>query len=620
MRPDDAWYDAPKDDAHANVFRDVRRIEQEQGDIYDRLALLESLYDQYSPIGDDTSTSTSKLVNVTENVVASNVDSTYASVPTAEIRSRFLTDGADWSVQRRAKKMEFYVEGLGKQLGRHRKCKVAFKECSKVGGGLVKVYATRWREPAIDHVRLQDIFVPDEDSRTGGAPPMQMHHVQRTYDRDQLKAEYPDAAAEIDTTYGSRSASSMTGYSTSLFARPKIAVIESIRLPIGKRPAKGAKKDAKGPRYVPGRRTVTIENKTLVDVPYHKPYYPFAMITWSERQGSFYPISGSERIAGHQNTLNKRNWQIDRILDQSAMITTFVRPNDMNVAVRSTKIGNVVGIKGDFPQAPILPAVHPEVYQSRRDIKESSFDEFGTSKLSSGRATPAGLETGAAVREWSAKSTERFSPQEADFEQLCLDVDFLLVDVCKDLGADAPSVLESRWSRPIAWKDVDLGQVKIQISAASTLPRSAAGREQTILEWAQAGIISTDSVKRLIDHPDLERELSMYTSALETIEMELEQILDGEISTSEPLDNLAMAVWRGTAVYNNTRQARGAPEEVLDALRDYIAQAAFFLDQQRAANENAGAGAMGPSQPGAPPATGQPTAALSPQAMQLMAG
>ncbi len=636
--PVQQWHLADKDDVHKGVFAFVRQTESEQGDIYDRLALLESLYDQYSPTGDDTSSSTAKLLNVTDNVVASNVDTTYASVATAEVRSRFLTDDAEWSEQRRAKKLEYYVEGLGKQLRRHKKCRLAFKEESKKGVGLVKVYADRWRQPQIDQIRIEDVIVPDGDSAPG-APPLQMHHVMRTYDRERLKAEYPDAVDEIDSLYGTRSASG-SGASPStnpLLTRNKLTVIESWRLPIGRRPAPAPKrkkgqpaprKDPKAAVYVPGRHTITIENKTLLDEPYHKPYHPVAVATWSDRQGSFYGISGAERIAGHQNALNKANWHMERILDQNALLTTYVRPADFNVATKATKVGMFVPIKGEYPQTPTPPLVHPEMYKRHDQLKASAFEEFGQNQAASHGTVPAGLETGAAVREVRQSQTQRFSPQEADFEQLCLDVDFLLVDVCKDLGEDAPTVIEYRWRKPIKWSEVDMGQVKIQISAASTLPRSAAGREQTVLEWAQAGIISKDSATRLIEHPDLESEISLYTAALETIDDQVEIILDGGIATPEPYDNLKMIEWRVTGRYHNTRRA-GAPENILEALRDYISQAAYMADQM-AQNDNAAQGsapgAPGP-QPGppgqgaigAPPDAGQPAAALSPQAMQLLA-
>lgn len=631
------WHLADKNEVHGPVFAFVNRVEIEQSDVYDRLLSLQSLYDKHSPDGnlfDDPRSAQQLLNDMAENVIARNVDTTYAAVATAEIRARFLTTGADWSTQRRAAKLEYYAEGLAKQLDCHRKCRLAFKEAAKVGGGLVKAYADRWGDIAVEHIALEDIVVPDVDNRSG-APPLQLHHVMRNYDKARLRAEFPDAAEAIDSTLpGSLPMTAVRGTDVQASGRPgsKIAVIESWILPIGKRPAKDDKvKSSRGARYVPGRHTITIANKTLLDEPYHKPYYPIAVISWSERKGSFYPISGAERIAGIQRSLNKRNWTIERMLQQNAFINTYVRPSDFGVASKTTEFGNIIPIKGDFPQHQTPPAVHPELYKSREDLKQSAAYEFGQSDFSLQSRIPAGLETGAAVREARESITQRFAPQEADFERLFLDVVWLVIDACKELGKDAPTIIETRWQKPIRWKDVDMGQVRIQIEAASTLPRSAAGREQTILEWAQAGVISTDSFRRMINHPDLESELSMYTAALDVIDQQIETILDGGYAVPEPYDNLKMIEWRGTGRYDIARMA-GAPEEVLEALRDYISQAAY-LSAMQAENDNAAAGAQpgmatgaGP-QPGAvPPGIGEmgapgarPTAALAPEAMNLQA-
>lgn len=629
------WYEADED-VHKHVFNFVSRVEQEQGGIYDRLLTLESLYDKHSPDGSlagDPRGAADMLNDMAENVVASNVDTTYAAVATAEIRARFLTNDADWSTQRRAKKMELYSEGLGKQLELHRKCRLAFKEAAKKGVGLAKVYADRWDEVTVEHVAIEDVVVPDEDSRSG-APPLQLHHVQRHYDRARLKAEYPEAADDIDHTFSGSMLSTdvRSEPSAGQWVKTKIVVIESIRLPIGKRPPapkkgeKVKKANRHGARYVPGRRTITIANRTLLDEPYHKPYYPFATIAWSDRKGSFYAISGAERIAGIQRALNKRNWTIERMLQQNAHVTTWVRPADFGAQGKMNDTGNWVPIKGEYPKTETPPAVHPQLLNSRADLKQSAFEEFGQNQAASHGSIPAGLETGAAVREAVQARTQRFAPQEADFERLVLDAVWLLIDACKDLGDAAPEVIESRWKKPIKWGEVDMGQVKIQIEAASTLPRSAAGREQTILEWAQAGVISTDSFRRLSEHPDLERELSMYTGALDSIDQQIEVILDGGISTPEPFDNLKMIEWRATATFHNVRIA-GAPEQVLENLRDYISQAAWISSQQQAQNENAMAGAQPGMMPGAvppaqgdingPPAGQPPAAALSNQAMQL---
>ena len=616
------WYKAPKHAAHAEVFAYVRRIETEQSDTLDRISLLEALYDPYSPTG--SGPNSGRPQNVTENVVASNVDTTYASVGTSEVRARYLTDGADWSAQRRAKKLEYYTDGIGKAFKVHQLSRLGLKEAAKKGVGLNKVYRSRWDTLEVESARIADIIVADADSRPG-APPLQLHHVQRAYDRERLKAEYPEAAEDIDNMTGLGVTSTTSASSNPMLSRSKIAVVESIRLPIGLAPLEKPKGKSKvlspshkevgkaRARYVPGRRIIAIENRTLLDEEYNKPHYPFAVLTWSDREGSFYGISGAERIAGHQNALNRSNWQQDRIIDQSAMVTTFVRPSDSNVSVRSTKVGNVVTIKGDWPHTPVAPAVHPELTGRHARLLESAFNEFGQSRLAAASKIPAGLETGAAVREYRDQTTQRFTQQEAAFEQFVLDTYWLILDVCRDLGDKAPTVLESRWRKPIEWSEVDLGQVRIQISAASTLPRSPAGREQTVLEWAQAGVISADSAKRMIGHPDLEKELSLYTSALEVIDDQVERMLDGEDAIPEPLDNLELARWRVTQHFNLARLGR-APEEVLDALRDFIALVQYMINQaQPPANMNAAPAPVGPP-------AGQPTSALAPEAMNLRAG
>lgn len=625
------WHLADKGEVHGPVFAFVNRVEIEQADVYDRLLSLESLYDKHSPDGnlfDDPRAAQQLLNDMAENVIARNVDTTYAAVATAEIRARFLTDGADWSTQRRAAKLEYYAEGLAKRLDIHRKCRLAFKESAKKGAGLVKVYADRWDDIAVEHIALEDVVVPDADNRSG-APPLQLHHVMRNYDKARLRAEFPDAADEIDGSLpGSLPMTAVRGTDAMASGRPgsKIAVIESWILPIGKRPKSGDK-SSKGARYVPGRHTITIANKTLLDEPYHKPYYPIAVISWSERKGSFYPISGAERIAGIQRALNRRNWTIERMLQRNAFLTTYVRPSDFGVASKTTEFGEIVPIKGDFPQHQVPPAVHPELYKSREDLKQSAAYEFGQSDFSLQSRIPAGLETGAAVREARESITQRFAPQEADFERLFLDAVWLALDACKELGKDAPTIIETRWQKPIRWRDVDMGQVRVQIEAASTLPRTAAGREQTILEWAQAGVISTDTFRRLINHPDLESEMSLYTASIDVIDLQIETILDGGYATPEPYDNLKMIEWRGTGRYDAARIA-GAPEEILEALRDYISTAAYLAASPQ--NDNAAAGAQ-PGMPGPQPGmvppgigemgppSGRPQAALAPEAMNLQA-
>jgi hypothetical protein len=199
--PDPAqhWNLADKDKVHGPVFAFVNRIEIEQSDVYDRLLSLESLYDKHSPDGnlfDDPRTAQQLLNDMAENVVARQRrhdvrgDRDCRDPRARADRLRRLVDAAP------RRHLELYAEGITKQLGLHPKCRLAFKGCAKKGGGIVKVWANRWRDVQAMHVPIDDIVVADADSR-GDGPPRQLHHIMRDVDKDELAAEYPEFEDEI---------------------------------------------------------------------------------------------------------------------------------------------------------------------------------------------------------------------------------------------------------------------------------------------------------------------------------------------------------------------------------------------------------------------------------------
>jgi H2-forming N5,N10-methylenetetrahydromethanopterin dehydrogenase-like enzyme len=167
-----------------------------------------------------------------------------------------------------------------------------------------------------------------------------------------------------------------------------------------------------------------------------------------------------------------------------------------------------------------------------------------------------------------------------------------------------------------------MSDVRVQIAAAATLSKTPAGRYQMALEWAQAGVITTDEWRRLTEHPDLDRVLSMYTQGIDSIEKDIEAIEEGRLVTPEPFGNLALMVRTAQMAYLRDRDL-GAPEEILEALRTYAVQAAEILSRPAAATASQTAAMPAGPEMGAPPMRppmpSQPVAALAPQAMNLMA-
>jgi hypothetical protein len=559
------WWQIEKGDpqlggVHKAVFEYVSLVERNQFNLYDRFEKLEGLYD---PNAHTTSQSGrgEGLGIVSENVIASNVDTVTAAIAASDVRARFMTDDGDWSTQRTAKRLEWYTEGLSTLLDVPAKARAAFKEAAKKGTGIVKVYADPLGSIRVDHVRPDDIVVDEVECRNG-AMPRQMHQRMTNVDRDELAARFPEYESEINRAQnqgGGSSWRSWAGY------RPiygdNLVVIESWRLPIGTKGKDG---------YKPGRHTITIDGCDLLDEEWHKKHFPVAVIRWSERTNAWYGISLAERIAGIQRALNKRNWQIDRNLDQIAVPTTFVRLIDANMTTKSTRAGGITVYSGDEPKTVFPIAVSAETYQNRNDMKSAAYEESGVSRLAAQSVKPAGLDSGVAMREYRDQTTQRFALQEKAFERLVLDILWLAIDVCKDLGAAAPVISRTAkfGAKKVKWADVDMGDVRVQIAAASTLSRTPAGRYQTALEWAQAGVITTDEWRRLTQHPDLDRVLSLYTQGIESVERDIEAIEEGEYIVPEPYGNLDLMVRVGQMAYLRDRDL-GAPEEILEALRQY---------------------------------------------------
>ncbi len=107
----DRWWLASKGDVHKYVVPFVQRCEDELSPIFERIFRLECLYDPNSPEADP-----SQKDRVTENAIASNVDTISAIVASVDIRARFMTDGGDWEQQRRARHLEWYAEDLQKRF------------------------------------------------------------------------------------------------------------------------------------------------------------------------------------------------------------------------------------------------------------------------------------------------------------------------------------------------------------------------------------------------------------------------------------------------------------------------------------------------------------------------
>ncbi len=565
------WWTAEEGKVHQRLLPTVQAIDQRQLDHFDRFALLDALYDPNCAAASSTSaTWRAEIRRMTENLIASNVDTVQSQVAVTEVRSRFLTDGASWSVARRAVDTEAYAEEMAKRYKRAEAANVMFFDATLKGTGLAKVFADEDFQIHVEPMLIDNVVVDDAECFNGAAP-RSLHYRQLDRDRDQLIQQFPDFKAEINKAkgryaWGARLAR-WRGDPLVYETRNDVFCVESWRLPMGVEGTEG---------YVPGLHAIVIDGCDLLVEPWKKPRFPIVELRWQRRRSSFYGISLAERIIGWQRVINKRGWHIEKVLDQLAMPTTYGSMADGNIRVQETEVGRWIALKSGTPPTTVVPQViGPELQADRAYARDGSFRETGVSQMAATSTKPAGLEAGVALREWRDMGTDRFSMQEAAYERVNLNLDLAILDVCKDLGSKAPTMSKrSRWApRVLTWDDVDYTDMEVQISAASTLPRTSAGREQTVMEFTQAGIFTLDEARTLLKHPDVDKILSLYTAVREAIEMDLEGIEEGHVVVPESFLNLDMAGKLAHARYLVDRQYEDCPEWVLDGLRDYIVRA-----------------------------------------------
>lgn len=617
MNDKQRWWQASKGSVHSKVLEYVRSVETAQFDVFQRFVQLAALYDPNS-----VASQTGRPQGfITENVIASNVDTVTAIIAAVDLRARIMTDDGDWEEQKIARKQERYAAGLEKLYDVEDKAVMAFGQGPGVRGTGAMYVNVEAGEMVVEHVLADDLVVPDVECRNGRKP--RQIHRRKLVDKDELKAKYPDKTVEIDRAQGGDTGSrwsAWAGYRP--LAENEIVVVHSHAVAIGK---KGK------PGYVAGRETITIDGCDLFDEEWTDDCIPYARIVWTERPNSWYGIGLAERIVGHQQVLNVSNYQIDKLVNLNAMPTIFVSMADAGVidGMSVQRPGTIVPLKGPPPTSFTPPAISPEVYKRVADVKASASEESGVNRMIQHGTKPAGLDSGAALREYKDSTTQRFALQEKAYERFRRDIVILMLGCCKRLGKAAPVITQKTHFglRRIPWSKVDLKETKVQIQMASGLPRTVAGRTQLVLEWAQAGLIPTDEARRLLRHPDTERSLSLFTAGIEALEHAFDLIREGETVMPEPFMHLQACVTRGQDQYLEWWKI-GAPEDIMEAIRQFVVQAADMIAPKEmpmapAMNDNA-AMPMDPmaangNMPPAMPMETPPQAALAAQAMNLRA-
>lgn len=568
------WWKELPEEMFAHVFRTVAMIEQKQNyrtmsnvkhaRLYSNLEILGVYTGMYAPQVNDYI-----LPNrLSLNVIKSCVDTVTSKLAKQKPRPLFLTDGADFKLQKKAKMLTQYIDGAFDAGNVYKAKQESFLHACVFGTGAFKVYKDTAKKTVCgEQTIIEEILVDDADGLYG--KPRSLYQ-RRLINKDVLKEMVPKKLWEkID-----EATNALPMGANAEAVKDLVRVIEAWHLPSGQ--------DADD-----GVHIMCVDTCTLYVEKWNKDYFPFVFDRWSKRLLGFYGMGIAEELTGLQLEVNKilRNIQLSQHLFAVPRVMVE-NSSQVNTAGITNDIAQIIKYSG--PNTPIFhtpSAMAPDVYNHLWMLVQKAYEITGVSQLSASSSKPAGLNSGAALREYQDIESDRFQIVGQRYEESFLEIAKMFIDQTKELedevGNVQVKVSDSGSTKTIKFKDVDMEETKylMRVFPASILPTQPAGRMQKIIEYTQAGFFDKETAMDLMDFPDIKASTDKIIAPRRLIFKMLDQIVeDKTYQPPEPFFNLQLALTISQNYYMNAK-IQGLDEETLELIRTFIKDCMTLLAQ-----------------------------------------
>lgn len=527
---------------------------------------------------------------ITFNVVQSAIDTVTAKIAKNKPKPYFLTSGGNWAQQRKAKKLNKFIEGIFYEQEAYKHATRIFKDSCIVGDGVMHVYR-KDDKICYERVMARELFTDATDAYYG--TPRQIHRL-KNIDRQVLIETFPEKKNKIKEANRA-----FLDYSGSLQSiSDQVTVSESWHLP-------------SGPKAKDGLHCICIDGEVIFEEEYTKDYFPFVFMKWSERQEGFWAQGGAEQIQNIQLELNKLLWVIQRSMHLAGTFKVFLENGSKIVKEHlNNDIGAIVNYSGTAPQYVLPSVIQPELFNQVANLKNMAFEQMGISQLSATSQKPAGLNSGKALREYNDIETDRFMTIGQMYERFFLELARqsigVAMDIYNDTGSYPVKLPNKKYLETVDWSEIDLSEddYVMKMYPISSLPETPEGKLQTIQEYIQAGMLTPRTGKRLLDFPDLEQVEDIQNASEDYLNKVFEMMIeDGIYTPPRPQNDLKLA--RELALeYYNQGLLHNMDEDKLELINRFIDQIGMLEAQ-----------AMPQPQPGMQPQAApmpQPTSDLIP--------
>ncbi len=501
----------------------------------------------------------------TFNVIQACTDTLVSRLIQDEPSPRFLTDGADYKKRHLAQELNQFIAGEFYQTKVYIKGQKVLRDGIVMGTGAMKVYRGEDDKVWLDRVMVTDLYTDDNDSLNG--EPQTLFQL-KLVDRDRLLAQNPKMkriVLETPQSYPDNNPDS--GRTTA----DQVMVVEAWKLPSGE--------DPDSPAYMPGRHVITTIFGVLVDEPYNKPKFPFVFFRYSDPFLGYWGQGLATQLFGNQLSINRLNYTISRAILLMGVPRVLVEDGSkISKAYIDNQIGTIVPYRGVAPQFITMESNAHDLYEERDRIIDYAFRQCGVSNMQATGQKPQGLNSGEAIRSYDDINTDRFTTLSKKYQEFYIELAYLITDLAKDI-AEETGKYQTVYPNKDGTKEISLPQMGflkdpfvIQCFSESSLPRTPAGRIQTVTEMVQAGMITLKEGRRLMSAPDLEDNEKLDNASEERIFQILDKIVeDGKYTMPDPFMDLQLASELSIKYYN-LYMASNLEEKKADMLMKFFTQ------------------------------------------------
>lgn len=260
-----------------------------------------------------------------------------------------------------------------------------------------------------------------------------------------------------------------------------------------------------------GRHVVAIRGLVLVDEPWTRPRFPFALLHFDP------PVTGQsmfgsglvEALAGVQTNITDTVRDIREALYWGAALKVFMQAGTVKKSHLRARHPAVVEYEGSKP---IYEAPNPVAAQqfSFLDWLINIADDIsGLSRdFQSGKTQLGAGASGKAMDTLDDIQSDRFAFFQLMHSLFMVDLGTLMLDEARELAASEEKDELAGWIKAHDWKriEVDSGRYSLKLEPINFLPGTRAGKLEAIGQAAQSGLITDpEEVLDLFDEPDLQR-------------------------------------------------------------------------------------------------------------------